>query len=33
MASGVGSIAFEGKNDEKWVLHNVFYIPALGTPS
>jgi len=26
---GVGSIAFEGKNDEKWVLHDVFYIPAL----
>ena len=26
---GVGSIAFEGKNGEKWVLHGVFYIPAL----
>ena len=26
---GVGSIAFEGKNGEKWVLHDVFYIPAL----
>ena len=25
----VGSIAFEGKNGEKWVLHDVFYIPAL----
>jgi len=26
---GVSSIAFEGKNGEQWVLHGVFYIPAL----
>ena len=26
---GVGTIAFEGKNGERWLLHGVFYIPAL----
>jgi len=26
---GVSSVAFEGKNGEQWVLHGVFYIPAL----
>jgi len=25
---GIASIAFEGKNGEKWELHDVFYIPA-----
>jgi len=25
----IGTITFEGKNGEKWVLHDVFYIPAL----
>jgi len=26
---GINSIVFEGKNGEQWVLHGVFYIPAL----
>ena len=26
---GVGTIAFEGKNGERWLLHGIFYIPVL----
>jgi hypothetical protein len=26
---GVGSIVFEAKTGEHWVLHGVYYIPAL----